>query len=70
MAYCDSTIAFPLFCEYVGGLPSTAAGRARSWCTSATRSWPRSKQEAKSAAREHPEPDDPIETMPDLERHR
>ena len=38
VAYCDSTIAFPLFCEYAVG-SSTAAARARSWSTSATRSW-------------------------------
>ena len=36
VAYCDSTIAFPLFCEYASAR-RTAAARARSWCTSATR---------------------------------
>ena len=37
VAYCDSTIAFPLFCEYAVGSARTTAVRARSSCTSATR---------------------------------
>ena len=28
------------------------------------------KREAKQARREHPQPDDALDTMPDLERHR
>ena len=37
VAYCDSTIAFPLFCEYALSRP-TPGGRGRSFSTSAT-SW-------------------------------
>ena len=40
VAYCDSTIAFPLFCEYAVGSRTQPAARARNWCTSATRSSP------------------------------
>ena len=53
-----------------GGLRAFNAGRARSWCTSATSWWRALKQEAKSATREHPDAGDPVDTMPDLERHR
>jgi hypothetical protein len=28
------------------------------------------KREARAAKRQHPAPADPVETMPDLERHR
>ena len=35
VAYCDSTIAFPLFCEYADRLAERPAARARNWCTSA-----------------------------------
>ena len=69
VAYCDSTIAFPLFCEYAVGCEHSRRPRKelvhRRDALVATL-----KQEAKSAIREHPEPEDPIDTMPDLERHR
>ena len=48
VAYCDSTIAFPLFCD----TPSdrrTAAARARNWCTSATQLVADLTREAKAA---------------------
>ena len=46
VAYVDSTIAFPLFCEYVGGDRRTAGVRARGWCTGATSWWRRCAREA------------------------
>ena len=69
VAYCDSTIAFPLFCEYAVGAPHGRRARKelvhkRAELVAALR------QEAAIARREHPTPGDPVETMPDLERHR
>ncbi len=69
VAYCDSTIAFPLFCEY-----AIAAEHNRR---------PRKElvhkrdglvadlvRQAKGARTDRPQPDEKTETMPDLERHR
>ena len=69
VAYCDSTIAFPLFAEYAVGCEHSRRPRKelvhkRDALVAAL------KQEAKSAVREHPTPEDPVDTMPDLERHR
>jgi deoxyhypusine synthase len=69
VAYCDSTIAFPLFCEYAVGAPHGRRERRalvhrRDELVAALR------REASTARREHPVPGDPVETMPDLERHR
>jgi deoxyhypusine synthase len=69
VAYCDSTIAFPLFCEYAvgsanGQRPRKELLHQREALVAAL------KREAAIARREHPEPGDPVETMPDLERHR
>jgi len=69
VAYCDSTIAFPLFCEYAVGSthsrrPRKELVRQRDALVAAL------KQEAAIARRERPAPGDPVETMPDLERHR
>jgi deoxyhypusine synthase len=69
VSYCDSTIAFPLFCEYVVGSQHSRRPRKelvhkRAALVSALRT------EARSASREHPAPEEPTETMPDLERHR
>jgi deoxyhypusine synthase len=69
VAYCDSTIAFPLFCEYAVG--SANARRPRKELVHKRDALVAAlKQEAQIARREHPQPADPIETMPDLERHR
>jgi deoxyhypusine synthase len=69
VAYCDSTVAFPLFCEYVVG-----SERGRRECKQLVHRRDelvtRLKEEAMQARRAHPQPHDPIETMPDLERHR
>src|SRR5437667_9049029 len=69
VAYCDSTIAFPLFCEYVVG-----SARGRRECKQLVHRRDelvmKLKEEAMQARRAHPQPHDPIETMPDLERHR
>jgi deoxyhypusine synthase len=69
VAYCDSTIAFPLFCEYVVGSEHSRRERKelmhkRDALVAAL------KREALDAKREHPQPAEPLETMPDLERHR
>jgi deoxyhypusine synthase len=69
VAYCDSTIAFPLFCEYAvgsepGRRPRKELVHKREALVAAL------KQEATQASREHPVPADPVDTMPDLERHR
>jgi len=69
VAYCDSTIAFPLFCEYAVGSdhnrrPRKALVHRRDELVATL------KQEARAARREHQMPADPVETMPDLERHR
>ena len=69
VAYCDSTIAFPLFCEYAVGAPTSRRPRKelvhkRDELVAAL------KREARTPARRHPQPDEPLDTMPDLERHR
>ena len=69
VAYCDSTIAFPLFCEYAVGSehnrrPRKALMEKRDDLVAAL------KRDARDAKRDHPQPADPMETMPDLERHR
>jgi deoxyhypusine synthase len=69
VTYADSTIAFPLFCEYAVGSQHSRRPRKelihkREVLVSALR------EQARSAKREHPEPEDPTDTMPDLERHR
>jgi deoxyhypusine synthase len=69
VAYCDSTIAFPLFCEYAVGSEHSRRPRKelvhkRAQLVDALR------REAMLAKREHPAPLDAVETMPDLERHR
>ena len=69
VAYCDSTIAFPLFCEYAvasehNRRPRKELVHRRNELVSVL------KQEARGARKEHPAPAEPIETMPDLERHR
>ena len=69
VAYCDSTIAFPLFCEYVVG-----SERGRRECKELVHRRDelvmRLKEEALQVRSAHPQPRDPIDTMPDLERHR
>jgi hypothetical protein len=69
VAYVDSTIGFPLFCEYVVGSehnrrPLKQLVHKRTDLVAALRA------EAKGVTRTQPEPIDAIETMPDLERHR
>ncbi|MGH9257903.1 MAG: deoxyhypusine synthase family protein [Vicinamibacterales bacterium] len=69
VAYSDSTIAFPLFCEYVVGgthsrRPRKELVHKRDELVAVL------KREARAARREHATPADPMETMPDLERHR
>ncbi len=69
VAYCDSTIAFPLFAEYVvgsewGRRPRKELVHKRDDLVAAL------KKEAVAAKRDHPAPAQPLETMPDLERHR
>ena len=69
VAYCDSTIAFPALLRVRRRLASTTAGRARSSCTSATRSSPtccgRRKQSRETRTAE------PIDgEPPEFDRHR
>jgi len=69
VAYCDSTIAFPLFCEYVVGSKYSRRPRKdlvhkRDALVAAL------KTEAQAAKRDHPAPGEATDTMPDLERHR
>ena len=69
VAYCDSTIAFPLFCEYVVG--STHGRRTRKELVHRRDDLVAAlKTEARAATRDHPGPKDSTDTMPDLERHR
>jgi deoxyhypusine synthase len=69
VAYCDSTIAFPLFSEYVVG--SERGRRKRKELVHQRETLVAAlKQEALVARREHPEPAETLDTMPDLERHR
>ena len=69
VTYADSTIAFPLFCEYAVGSQNNRRPRKelvhkREALVAALR------EEAKNAQKEEPEPADATDTMPDLERHR
>ena len=69
VTYCDSTIAFPLFCEYAVGSANGRRTRKelvhkRDELVAAL------KKQARAARREHPAPQDPAEPVPDLERHR
>jgi deoxyhypusine synthase len=69
VAYCDSTIAFPLFAEYVVG--SERGRRQRKELVHQRDALVAAlKRDAIAAKREHPEPADALDTMPDLERHR
>jgi deoxyhypusine synthase len=69
VAYCDSTIAFPLFCEYAVGSEHNRR-RRKSLVEKREALVAALKREAREAKRNHPQPADPVETMPDLERHR
>jgi deoxyhypusine synthase len=70
VAYCDSTIAFPLFCEYAVGSEHNRRPR-KELMHKRDELVAQLKREAKSATRgDHSEPDDTTDTMPDLERHR
>jgi deoxyhypusine synthase len=69
VAYVDSTIAFPLFCEYAVGAainrrPRKELIHKRDELVAAL------KRQALDARREHPQPEETLDTMPDLERHR
>jgi deoxyhypusine synthase len=69
VSYCDSTIAFPLFCEYVVG--SQYGRRPRKELVHKRDDLVAKLREgARNATRTHPQPGDKTETMPDLERHR
>jgi deoxyhypusine synthase len=69
VAYCDSTIAFPLFCEYVVG--SEYGRRERRELVHQREALVAAlKEEAQQARREHPQPAVATDTMPELERHR
>jgi deoxyhypusine synthase len=69
VAYCDSTIAFPLFSEYVVG--SERGRRKRKGLVHRRDELVAAlKKEAVEARREHPVPADVLDTMSDLERHR
>ena len=69
VAYCDSTIAFPLFSEYVVG--SERSRRTRKGLVHKRDALVAAlKEEALQARRDHPAPAHAIDTMPDLERHR
>ena len=68
VAYCDSTIAFPLFCEYAVG--ATHGRRPRKELVHKRDALvAQLRAEAKNATRTHPRPEETTETMPDLERH-
>ena len=69
VAYVDSTIAFPLFSEYVVGSQHARRERKelvhkRAALVDALRA------EAKKAIRTHPQPEETTDTMSPLERHR
>jgi deoxyhypusine synthase len=69
VAYVDSTIGFPLFCEYAVGA-STGRRQRKELVHKRDDLVAALKREASAASREHPQPKEPLETMPDLERHR
>jgi deoxyhypusine synthase len=69
VVYADTTLAFPLFCEYVVGSPAGRRPRKalvhrRADLVAAL------KTAAERAARERPDPSGDLDTRPDLERHR
>ena len=69
VAYSDSTIAFPLFCEYVvgseyGRRPQKQLMHKRDELVASLR------REARAATREQRAKEQQADTMPDLERHR
>jgi deoxyhypusine synthase len=69
VSYCDSTIAFPLFCEYA--LASKNGRRARKELVlKRDRLLDDLKRQALAARAARPAPSEPIDVMPDLERHR
>jgi deoxyhypusine synthase len=69
VAYCDSTIAFPLFCEYA--LASEHNRRTRRELVHTRDALVADLlRQARSARKTQPEPADPTAVMPDLERHR
>src|SRR5690606_695008 len=69
VAYCDSTIAFPLFCEYA--LASEHHRRARKELMLKRDDLVADlKRQATEARASRPAPADPADVMPDLERHR
>ena len=69
VAYCDSTIAFPLFCEYA--LASQYNRRTRKELFHKREALVADLvRQAKAARKEHPQPENAAEVMPDLERHR
>ena len=69
VAYVDSTIGFPLFCEYAVGAP-TGRRQRKELVHKRTELVAALKQEASAARRDHPAPEQQLDTMPDLERHR
>jgi deoxyhypusine synthase len=69
VSYCDSTIAFPLFCEYA--LASKHGRRTRKeLMLKRDRLLADLKRQAKAARESQPAPAEPTDVMPDLERHR
>jgi deoxyhypusine synthase len=69
VAYCDSTIAFPLFCEYAvasehNRRPRKELIHRRDEMVAVL------EREAHAARRHPPDREASVETMPDLERHR
>jgi deoxyhypusine synthase len=69
VTYVDSTIAFPLFCEYAVGSPHGRRPR-KELIHKRDALVAQLRAEARNARQEHPAPDDKLDTMPDLERHR
>jgi deoxyhypusine synthase len=68
VAYCDSTIAFPLFCEYVVASPNGRRPLKR--LVHRRDELVASLKSQANAARTAPLRDEGAATMPDLERHR
>jgi deoxyhypusine synthase len=69
VAYCDSTIAVPLFCEYAIAAEHNRRPR-RELVHKRDALVADLVKQAKGARQKHPQPDEVTETMPDLERHR
>ncbi len=69
VAYCDSTIAFPLFCEYAIAAEHNRRPR-RELVHQRDALVADLVRQAKGARKDHPQPEEKTETMPDLERHR